>query len=156
MVYRLVADGRKVSAKKYVRKKAQYPVQEVDQIDVNPSFAYIGYPDGRESTVSISDLAPIPPRNDNAANSNIPLEPQLNPTSQLNPNSPGPAYHHLESSLTVESPETSNNHSPLHTNSSIPNSEPSMPVEDSPAPPIRRSAGGPMPKNWSSDWVTDF
>ena len=33
-------------------------VDEVQLIDVNPSYAYIRYSDGRESTVSLKDLSP--------------------------------------------------------------------------------------------------
>ena len=35
-------------------------VDQVDLIDSNQSFACIRYPDGRESTVSVQDLAPYP------------------------------------------------------------------------------------------------
>ena len=36
-------------------------VDKVELIDANPTFASIRYPDGRESTVSLHDLAPCPP-----------------------------------------------------------------------------------------------
>ena len=35
-------------------------MDKVDLIDSNRSFACIRYPDGRESTVSVQDLAPYP------------------------------------------------------------------------------------------------
>ena len=41
-----------------------YPlVDEVQLMDINPSYAHICYPDGRESTVSIKDSSacPAPP-----------------------------------------------------------------------------------------------
>jgi hypothetical protein len=34
-------------------------VDKVELVDVNPTYANIRYPDGRESTVSLQDLAPF-------------------------------------------------------------------------------------------------
>ena len=48
-----------VLLKKYVRTSKNDPlVEEVELIESNPQYAHIKYPDGRESTVSIQDLAP--------------------------------------------------------------------------------------------------
>ena len=51
-----------VLLQKFVRaSKNDDLVDKVELIDVNPTFASIRYPDGRESTVSLQDLAPCPP-----------------------------------------------------------------------------------------------
>ena len=47
--------------RRFVRNKNEPLVDEVDLIEANPSFAKIRYPNGRESTVSVNDLAPCPP-----------------------------------------------------------------------------------------------
>ena len=44
----------------FVQNKDEPLVDEVDLLDANPSFAHIQFPDGRESTVSTTDLAPCP------------------------------------------------------------------------------------------------
>ena len=48
-----------VLLRKYVRNSKNDPfVEEVELIKSNPQYAHIRYPDGRESTVSVQDLAP--------------------------------------------------------------------------------------------------
>ena len=48
-----------VLLRRFVRRSKQDPlVDEVQLIEANPQYAFIRYPDGRESTVSIKDLAP--------------------------------------------------------------------------------------------------
>ena len=49
-----------VLLRRFVRNKDEPLVDEVDLLDANPSFAHIRFPDGRESTVSTTDLAPCP------------------------------------------------------------------------------------------------
>ena len=46
--------------RKFVRNKNEPLVDEVDLIEANPSFAKVRYANGRESTVSVNDLAPCP------------------------------------------------------------------------------------------------
>ena len=47
--------------RRFVRHSKTDPlVDEVQLMDVNPSYAYIRYSDGRESTVSLKDLSPCP------------------------------------------------------------------------------------------------
>ena len=46
--------------RRFVRNKDEPLIDEVDLLDANPSFAHIRFPDGRESTVSTTDLAPCP------------------------------------------------------------------------------------------------
>ena len=49
----------KVLLKRHVRKSEYGPlVDEVDLIDVNPEYAHVRFSDGKESTVSVRDLAP--------------------------------------------------------------------------------------------------
>ena len=50
---------------RYVRHTKNDPlVDEVERTDVNPTYAHIRYPGGRESTVSLKDLSPCPPSHD--------------------------------------------------------------------------------------------
>ena len=49
----------KVLLRRFVRRSKYDPlVDEVELIEANPTYAYIRYPDGRESSVSVRDLAP--------------------------------------------------------------------------------------------------
>lgn len=50
-----------VFLKQFVRRTKDDPlVREVELLHSNPSYAYIKHADGRESTVSVNDLAPCP------------------------------------------------------------------------------------------------
>lgn len=50
-----------VLVRRYVRSSKHEPLtDQVELVDVNPMYASVKYPDGRESTVSIRDLAPSP------------------------------------------------------------------------------------------------
>ena len=54
-----LANPGKVLLRRFVRRSKYDPlVDEVELIEANPSYAYIRYPDGRESSVSVRDLAP--------------------------------------------------------------------------------------------------
>ena len=46
--------------RRFVRYKNQPLVVEVELMKANPNFAHIGFPDGRQSTVSVTDLASYP------------------------------------------------------------------------------------------------
>ena len=47
--------------RRFVRHKNNYAlVDQVELTDANMAYAHIRYPDGRESTVSLRDLAPCP------------------------------------------------------------------------------------------------
>lgn len=51
-----------VLLRQHVRSSKHEPlVNQVELLDVNPMYANIKYTDGRESTVSVRDLAPCPP-----------------------------------------------------------------------------------------------
>ena len=53
--------GHPVYVRKFVRHSKTDPlVEKVELIHTNPSYAFIKYPDGRESSVSLRDLAPCP------------------------------------------------------------------------------------------------
>ena len=59
---------------RFVRTSKNDPlVDEVGLTDVNPTYARVRYPDGRESSVSLRDLAPC----SSASNQSPPLEPQF-------------------------------------------------------------------------------
>ena len=48
--------------RRFIRSSKNDPlVDEVQLIDCNQSFATVRYPDGRQSSVSVRDLAPCPP-----------------------------------------------------------------------------------------------
>ena len=49
-----------VLLRRFVRDKSEPLCDKVDLIEANPNYALIRYPDGRESTVSVTDLAPFP------------------------------------------------------------------------------------------------
>ena len=49
-----------VFLRRFVRNKSDPLVDEVELLHANPSYAHIRYPDGRESSVSLNDLAPCP------------------------------------------------------------------------------------------------
>lgn len=66
-----------VLLRKFVRThKSDSLVEPVDLVNATPHYARIRYPDGRESTVSTSDLAPAP------------KEPSTHSTSSLPPDTP--------------------------------------------------------------------
>ena len=53
--------NEKVFVKRFVRNSKSDPyVDEVELINVNPTYADVRYPDGREATVSIRDISPCP------------------------------------------------------------------------------------------------
>ena len=51
--------GELVLLRKHVRHSKYDPlVDEVELLEVNPQFAHVRFPDGKEATVSVRDLAP--------------------------------------------------------------------------------------------------
>ena len=46
-----------VLLRRFVRNKNKPLVDKVELVEANPNFAHIRFPDGRESTVSVTDLA---------------------------------------------------------------------------------------------------
>ena len=55
----LIQPGR-VLLRRFVRNKNQLLVDKVELMETNLNFAHIRFPDGWESTVSVTDLAPYP------------------------------------------------------------------------------------------------
>ena len=49
-----------VLLRRFLRNKNEPLVDEVELMEANPNSAHIRFPDGRESTVSVTDLAPCP------------------------------------------------------------------------------------------------
>ena len=49
-----------VLLRRFVRNKNQPLIDEVELMEANPNFAHIRFPDGGESTVSVTDLASYP------------------------------------------------------------------------------------------------
>ena len=81
-----------VLLRRFVRSHKNEPlVDQVQLLESNPTSASIKYPDGRESTVSVKDLAPCPeseeiPDPDNATNENtaeVPI-PDSEPAQEVN------------------------------------------------------------------------
>ena len=77
-----------VLLRKFVRTNKNDPlVDQVELLDVNPTYANIRHKDGRETTVSVRDLAPYPgdqvcdPIGESAATENLqlpqPMEPEV-------------------------------------------------------------------------------
>ena len=74
--------------KRYVRQSKYDPlVDEVELLESNPKYARIRYPDGRESSVSLHDLAPC---GENSAHKlpDCPNVPVSDVTSESDPNIP--------------------------------------------------------------------
>ncbi|KAL7635484.1 UNVERIFIED_CONTAM: hypothetical protein RMT77_014553 [Armadillidium vulgare] len=92
-----------VLLKKYVRCKDDPLVEEVQLLETNPQFAHVRFPNGREDTVSIRDLAPAPApesaslRNSSdksaiSSNENLPVEiPHHNVTEEIGESNDEPA-----------------------------------------------------------------
>lgn len=88
--------------RRHVRNSKQDPlVDEVKILEVNPTYAHVKFPDGRETTVSISDLAPQgtktlaqPP-----AVVSVPSQPEFLPQDEINETS-----HSGDVDITITSP----------------------------------------------------
>ena len=86
-----------VLMRKFVRSNKQDDlVEEVELTHVNPTYAHIRYKGGRESTVSLSDLAPCPRNTSNIEHSELEVDKELSSDSQSS------------QSETIEIPTTSN------------------------------------------------
>ena len=65
----MLSEPGKVLLKQFV-KNLKYDVTEVELLEANPQYAYLKYPNGKESTVSLRHLAPIE-RKDNFNSQNF-------------------------------------------------------------------------------------
>lgn len=54
----LLSPGR-VLLRHFVRSKSDPLVQEVELLEANPNYAHVRFPNGREDTLALKDLAPI-------------------------------------------------------------------------------------------------
>ena len=88
-----------VLLRRFVRTSKNDPlVDEVELTDVNPTYARVRYADGRESSVSLRDLAPCPP---SSIQNGTPLEPR--PSQEPLPTSDG--FPPAPNSTTLQVPE---------------------------------------------------
>ena len=69
-------EGGEVLLKRHVRTKNQPLCDPVELIEANPKFSLIEFPDGRQSTVSNSDLAPYPTGTEDCQQENLDVEEQ--------------------------------------------------------------------------------
>ena len=72
--------------RRFVRTKNQPLVDKVELIEANPNFVIVKFLDGRQSTVSVRDLAPSPTREAETSeiNSYLDAQPQLTSDAPLN------------------------------------------------------------------------
>ena len=83
-----------VLLRRFVRTKNQPLVDVVELVEANPNFAIVKFSDGRESTVSVADLAPSPTREveANEINPYVPYPTSEAETSEVNPSVPSPTH----------------------------------------------------------------
>ena len=90
-----------VLLKRFVRNKSERLCDEVELLDANPKTALVRFPDGRESTVSVSDLAPLSDMRDEPCN--VPETTTENCTSDAETGQNGHAGHDAaETNKTVD------------------------------------------------------
>ena len=75
-----------VLLRRFIRTKNQPLADKVELIDTNPNFAIVKFLDGRQSTVSVRDLAPSPTRKAETSEINpyLDAQPQLTSDAPLN------------------------------------------------------------------------
>ena len=125
-----------VLLKRFVRNKSEPLCDEVELLDANPKTALVRFPDGRECTVSVSDLAALSDMSDNEP-CDVPETPTENRTSDTD-------------AETVQS-ETGQNghagHDATETNQTVD-------LHDLPAPSLRRSTRIRRPPDRFGDYVS--
>eukprot|EP00096_Caligus_rogercresseyi_P012473 TRINITY_DN5230_c0_g1_i13.p2 TRINITY_DN5230_c0_g1~~TRINITY_DN5230_c0_g1_i13.p2 ORF type:complete len:140 (+),score=4.75 TRINITY_DN5230_c0_g1_i13:2063-2482(+) len=78
-----------VMLRRFVRTSKTDPlVDEVELLDSNPSFARVRYPGGKESSVSVRDLAPCPSESgpqipEDSSSPPLPLEDMVSPSKEV-------------------------------------------------------------------------
>nr|XP_026689430.1 uncharacterized protein zf(cchc)-8 isoform X4 [Ciona intestinalis] len=130
----LLSPGQ-VLLRRYVRSKGDPLCDQVELLNANNSYANIRHNDGRESTVSTSDLAPCPSPTHNNSNQ----ETTGVSTSDLAP-CPSPTHNNSNQETTGDFQE------PLN--------DSCRSVEDSDQPPIRRSTRTRKPPVRYGDWAS--
>ena len=83
-----------VLLRRFVRTKNQPLVDVVELVEANPNFAIVKFSDGRESTVSVTDLAPSPTREveANEIDPYVPYPTSEAETSEVNPSVSSPTH----------------------------------------------------------------
>ena len=83
-----------VLLQRFVQTKNQPLVDVVERIEANPNFAIIKFPDGRESTVSVTNLAPsaTSETETNEINPYVPYSTSRAETSKVNPSVFSPTH----------------------------------------------------------------
>ena len=124
-----------VLLKRFVRNKSEPLLcDEVELLDANPKTALVQFPDGRESTVSVSDLAPLSDMSDNES-CDVPETTTENRTSDTE---------------RVQS-ETGQNG---HTGHDATETNQTVDLHDQPAPSLRRSTRTRRPPDRFGDYVS--
>ena len=91
-----------VLLRRFVRANKKEPlVDQVELLDANPTYAHIRHQDGRESTVSVRDLAPYPKVQDSYSAAEV----QETPSSPLSPERVPVATHRASPKDTDPQPE---------------------------------------------------
>ena len=101
-----MAEPGPVLLKRHVRTNKTEPlVDEVELLQANPHYAFVRYPDGRETTVSTKHLAPKPP-----STSPVQIQPQEPCTSpvQIQPQDCVPETTTVDSSVQQDIPTSTN------------------------------------------------
>ena len=120
--------------KRFVRNNSEPLCDEVELLDANPKTAVVHFPDGRESTVSVSDLAPFSDMSDNEP-CDVPETTTENRTSDTEP---------------VQSETGENRHARHDTTKT----NQTVDLHDQPAPSLRRSTRTRRPPDRFADYVS--
>ena len=120
-----------VLLRRFVRNKSEPLCDEVELLDANPKTALVRFPDGRESTVSVSDLAPLSGMSDNEP-CDVPETTTENCSSDTE---------------TVQSESGQNGHDATETNQTVD-------LHDQPALSLRRSTRIRRPPDRFRDYVS--
>ena len=127
-------DVSHVLLKRFVRNKSEPLCDEVEPLDANPKTALVCFPDGRESTVSVSDIAPLSDMSDNEP-CDVPETTTENRTSDTE---------------TVQSETGQNGHAGHDTTET----NQTVDLHDQPAPSLRRSTRTCRPPDRFRDYVS--
>ena len=101
----------KVFLRRFVRNNKNEPLSdEVELVNVNPTYANVRFPNGREVTVSLRDIAPCP-QSEHAENVEVDCHPRNSSVNIGNAAEPLPADHLVDKD--VDNNGTSNSPQPL-------------------------------------------
>ena len=92
----------KVLLRRFVRHSKQEPlVDEVELLEANPQYAHVRFPNGRETTVSVRDLAPAGEVQDLAVDNPVPASDESSHVGERN-------LEHLDQPPPINVPENNN------------------------------------------------